>query len=66
MTEEIEDALLGRFLEGIEFFLRMPIEQIMEHVKLHKEDTFCSIRHANGQGSMMCTRDGFEARRFQD
>jgi hypothetical protein len=47
-----------RFLEGITFFLRLAPKQVMEHLKLHKEDAFSQIRHFSGQGSALCTRDG--------
>jgi hypothetical protein len=45
-------------LEGITFFLGLTPKQLMEHMKLHKEDAFSQIRHFSGQGSAPCTRDG--------
>ena len=47
-----------KFLEGIAFFLRLTPEQIREHMKVHKEDAFSTIRHFTGQGSALCTRQG--------
>ncbi len=61
MTENQEDELLGSFLEGIEFFWRMDVQSTMEHLKLHKEDGWPSLRHPSGHGSTMCTHKGFEA-----
>lgn len=61
MTENQEDELLGSFLEGIEFFLRMDVQGTMEHLKRHKEDGWPSLRHPSGYGSTMCTHKGFGA-----
>ncbi|MFZ0319843.1 MAG: hypothetical protein WAL56_12020 [Candidatus Sulfotelmatobacter sp.] len=47
-----------RFLEGIEFFLKLDVKQHMEHIKQHKEDALCTIRHFSGTGSAFCTSDG--------
>jgi len=57
MTSEDQNDY-ERFLDGITFFLRLTPEQVMEHMKLHKEDSFPQIRHFSGQGYASCTRDG--------
>jgi hypothetical protein len=36
MTDEDEKDY-GRFLEGIEFFLNLDVQQTMEHIKQHKK-----------------------------
>jgi hypothetical protein len=57
MTPEDQNDF-ERFLEGITFFLGLTPEQVMAHMKLHKEDAFSQIRHFSGQGSALCTRNG--------
>jgi len=48
----------GKFLEGITFFMQLAPEQILEHMKLHREDAFSQIGHFSGEGSAPCTKDG--------
>jgi hypothetical protein len=62
MTEEDEKDY-EKFLQGIEFFLKLDVQQHMEHFKQHKEDALCSIRHFSGTGSASCTRDGMHGLR---
>ena len=62
MTEEDEKDY-EQFLEGIEFFLKLDVREHMEHIKRHKEDAFCTIRHFSGTGSASCTRDGMQGLR---
>jgi hypothetical protein len=57
MTSEDQNDY-ERFLEGITFFFGLAPQQLMEHMKLHKEDAFSQIRHFSGQGSAPCTTDG--------
>jgi hypothetical protein len=46
------------FLQGIAFFLRLTPEQIMDHLKIHKEDGWSYIRGFDGRGLASCTRAG--------
>lgn len=62
MTEEDEKDY-ERFIEGIEFFLKLDAKQHMEHIRQHKEDALCTIRHFSGTGSASCTRDGMQGLR---
>lgn len=62
MTEEDEKDF-ERFLEGLAFFGKLDARQAMEHIKLHKEDALCSIRHFSGTGSAPCTKDGMQGLR---
>ena len=43
---------------GSPSFGNLTPEQLMEHMKRHKEDGFSHIRHFSGQGSAPCTRKG--------
>ncbi len=62
VTEEDEKDF-ERFLEGLAFFGKLDARQAMEHMKQHKEDAFCSIRHFSGTGSAPCTKDGVKGLR---
>jgi hypothetical protein len=62
MTAEDEKDY-ERFLKGIEFFLKLDVKQHMEHIKQHKEDALCTIRHFSGTGSASCTSDGMQGLR---
>ena len=57
MSPEDQDDY-GKFLEGITFFMQLAPEQILEHMKLHREDAFSQIGHFSGEGSAPCTKDG--------
>ena len=48
------------FLEGVFLFLKMTPEQIMKHIKVHREDAFPQLRHFGGHGSAMCTKSGMD------
>lgn len=62
MTEEDENDF-ERFLEGLAFFGRLDMQQAMDHMKEHKEDAFCNIRHFSGTGLAPCTKDGMQGLR---
>jgi hypothetical protein len=47
MTEE-DEKNYERLLKGIEFFAKLDVPQHMEHIKRHKEDALCTIRHFTG------------------
>lgn len=56
-----DEADYEKFLDGIAYFLKLDVQQTMEHIREHKEDSFCNIRHFSGTGSALCTKEGMRA-----
>jgi hypothetical protein len=52
---------LERILAGMETFVGLNFAQIRDHFEAHKEDALCDLRHPNGKGIVLCTRDALQA-----
>lgn len=58
---ELDVRDFWRIHDGLETYAKLDVEAKMERLKTHKEDAFCEVSNHLGDGTLMCTRDGYNA-----
>lgn len=52
---------LQRICDGLETYIKLDAKGMMERLKAHREDAFCSVSNYAADGDVLCTRDGYNA-----